>query len=197
LSVAGERRALVLAALLVTGLASAPPEAGAADAGAAAVDASLLRVTLIVADLQRSLEFYSLLGFTVEGEMGGPRDPAKTAFPLNAPSTRSKLLILASGAPGGGKLGLLAFDGPAPAVARPTAERVGAGDVVLVLDAPDATALHAKLTSAGARIVAPPQVYRSRRTGPDGRPLEGRVFHVFDPDGHLVELLQPPGPAAR
>jgi hypothetical protein len=30
---------------------------------------------------------------------------------------------------------------------------------------------------------------------PDGRPLEGRVFHAFDPDGYLVELLQAPGPA--
>jgi hypothetical protein len=45
------------------------------------------------------------------------------------------------------------------------------------------------------RVVEPPQVYRSRRTGPDGRPLEGRVFHAFDPDGYLVELLQAPGPA--
>jgi catechol 2,3-dioxygenase-like lactoylglutathione lyase family enzyme len=157
----------------------------------------LLRVTLIVADVPRSLAFYSLLGFTVEGEMGGPRDPAQTPFPLNAPSTQAKLVILASGAPGGGKLGLLAFDGPAPGVTRPPAERIGVGDPVLVLDVPDVAALHAKLAATGARIVSAPQVYRSRRTGADGRPLEGRVFHVFDPDGYLVELLQPPGPAAE
>jgi catechol 2,3-dioxygenase-like lactoylglutathione lyase family enzyme len=191
----------VLVALLAASAAVAPARAADATTGAptgpttGAQRTALLRVTLIVADLQRSLAFYSLLGFTVEGEMGGARDPAGTAFPLNAPSTQSKLLVLASAAPDGGKLGLLAFGAPAPAVARPAGERVGIGDVVLVLDVPDATALHAKLVAAGARIVEPPQVYRSRRTGPDGRPLEGRVFHVFDPDGYLVELLQPPGPA--
>jgi predicted enzyme related to lactoylglutathione lyase len=104
-------------------------------------------------------------------------------------------VILASAAPGGGKLGLLAFDAPAPGVTRPPVERIGVGDPVIVLDVPDVAAVHAKLVAAGARIVAPPQVYRSRRTDADGRALEGRVFHVFDPDGYLVELLQPPGPA--
>ncbi|MCZ8131275.1 MAG: VOC family protein [Steroidobacteraceae bacterium] len=155
--------------------------------------ATLARTTLIVTDVERALAFYALLGFTVEMEMGGARDPAATNFPLNAPSTRSRLLILGSAA-GGGKLGLLAFDAPAPAEVRPPRDRLGRGDAVLVLDVADALAVHAKLAAAGAKLVAPPQVYRSRRTDAQGRPLEGRVFHAFDPDGNLVELLEAPRP---
>jgi hypothetical protein len=104
-------------------------------------------------------------------------------------------VIPASAVPGGAKLALPAFYGPAPGVTRPPVERIGVGDPVIVLDVPDVVTVHAKLVATGARIVAAPQVYRSRRTDAGGRALEGRVFHVFDPDGYLVELLQPPGPA--
>jgi hypothetical protein len=33
---------------------------------------------------------------------------------------------------------------------------------------------------------------------PDGSPGRGRLFHVFDPDGRLVEVMGPPvdGPPA-
>ena len=191
----GSRRLSVLAALLLGSLLDMTNDATAAEPAATAAAepaaASLARTTLIVADVDRALAFYALLGFTVEMEMGGARDPAATNFPLNAPSTRSRLVILGSAA-GGGKLGILAFDGPSPAAVRPPREQLGRGDAVLVLDVRDAAALHAKLAAAGAKIVAPPQVYRSRRTDAQGRPLEGRVFHAFDPDGNLVELLEAP-----
>jgi len=58
----------------------------------------------------------------------------------------------------------------------------------------DAQALYDALRAAGANLVAPVQTYRSRRTDAQGRALEGRVFHAFDPDGNLVELLEAPKP---
>jgi catechol 2,3-dioxygenase-like lactoylglutathione lyase family enzyme len=196
----GRRRAATLLAATATlplvvplAVLVAPTPAYAQPAPALA-QPSLLRATLIVADVQRSLEFYRRLGFTVENEMSGPRDPRKSPFPLNAASSESTLLILASAAPAGGRLGLLAFAAPAPGVTRPPRDRLGIGDVVLVVDVPDAVALHRELVSAGVRVVEEPQVYRSRKTSADGRPMEGRVFHAFDPDGNLVELLQAPSP---
>ena len=73
-----------------------------------------------------------------------------------------------------------------------TPERTGRGDVVLVFDVADADAVHATMQRAGAKIIEPPQVYTSKKTAPDGSPLRGKVFHVRDPDGYLIELLQAP-----
>jgi len=64
--------------------------------------------------------------------------------------------------------------------------------VVLVFDVADADAVHATMQRAGAKIIEPPQVYTSKKTAPDGSPLRGKVFHVRDPDGYLIELLQAP-----
>jgi catechol 2,3-dioxygenase-like lactoylglutathione lyase family enzyme len=156
----------------------------------AAERASLLRTTLMVRDVDRAIAFYSRLGFAQEGEMGGPRSP-ESPFPINSKSSRYRLVIMGSGA--GGKIGLLSFDDASPAPTRAVErERIGLGDMVFVMDVPDAAAVHATLTAAGAKIVEPPQVFKSSKTDAQGKPLEGRVFHVFDPDGYLIEILQAP-----
>lgn len=74
--------------------------------------------------------------------------------------------------------------------------QVGPGDMVFVFDVPDADAVHAALTKAGARILEPPQTFTSRTRGPRGETPTGKVFHPWDPDGYLIELLQsPPAPS--
>lgn len=179
--------AALLAAALSTGAFAAD------DRGDAAM---LLRTALVVADVERSRAFYELLGFTVESELGGERNP-DSAFPLNSRSSRWRLLILASGRGEGGRIGLVSFDAAPPEPVRPADRpRVGLGDSVFVMDVTDALALHARLEAAGASIVTPPTPYRSSRVDAAGRPLQGRVFHVFDPDGYLVELLEAPRPVA-
>jgi catechol 2,3-dioxygenase-like lactoylglutathione lyase family enzyme len=170
---------LAIAAVL---LATAPAQAEE--------HATLLRTTLMVQDVDRSIAFYARLGFVQEGEMGGPRSP-ESPFPINSRSSRYRLVILGSGQ--GGKIGLLSFDDARPAPTRTLErERIGLGDMVFVMDVPDAAAVHAALTAAGAKIVEPPQVFKSSKTDAQGKPLEGRVFHVFDPDGYLIEILQAP-----
>ncbi len=177
-----------MAPLLAAWLLALPPGAARAEG------AMLMRTALVVADVDRSRAFYELLGFRVESEMGGERNP-DSAFPVNSRSSRWKLLILASERGEGGRIGLVSFDAAQPSPVRPMDRpRIGLGDSVFVMDVPDALAMHARLAAAGASIVTQPSAYRSSRLDAEGRPMQGRVFHVFDPDGFLVELLEAPKP---
>lgn len=152
---------------------------------------TLLRASLIVADADRSIAFYALLGFRIETDMGTtPRRVEGNPFPLNAPATRSRLVILQSASGAGGRIGLVQFSEPQPPRVRTPTRAVGLGDPVLVFDVADADAVHASLRAAGADINEPPQQFVSARRGGDGQPLRGKVFHVWDPDGYLVELLE-------
>ncbi len=180
------------AALCVLLLAAAASGARAGDPAPAAPGApTLLRASLVVADADRSIAFYALLGFRVETDMGTtPRRVEGNPFPLNAPSTRSRLVILQSASGAGGRIGLVQFSEPQLARPRPPNRSVGRGDLVLVFDVADADATHATLRAAGADINEPPQQFVSARRGADGQPLRGKVFHVWDPDGNLVELLE-------
>jgi catechol 2,3-dioxygenase-like lactoylglutathione lyase family enzyme len=172
--------------------------ATAAPAPSPAVDrARLLRTALIVRDVDRSLRFYALFGYAPESEMGGPREPAKTAFPLNAAATRFRLVILGSPASPGARIGLVAFDDPPAKASRRPRRKVGEGDMVFVFDVADAQQAHDRLRAAGADIVETPQVYASKQLDERGRPMQGRVFHVFDPDGNLIELLEAPRAVVR
>lgn len=161
---------------------------------AAGPSPTLLRASLLVEDVDRAQAFYAALGFRPEADFANAREPKGNPFPLNAPSTAVRLVILASASGDGGRIGLVQFTAPAPADNRRDAATTGRGDVVLVFDVPDADAAHAALVAAGAQVLEPPQVYVSRRNAPDGSPMQGKVFHARDPDGHLVELLEAPKP---
>jgi catechol 2,3-dioxygenase-like lactoylglutathione lyase family enzyme len=175
----------------------AMPMAAAAATGAATTAApspTLLRASLLVEDAERAAAFYAALGFRIESDFTNARRPEGNPFPLNAPSTAVRLVILASADGTGGRIGLVEFRTPTPDENRLDKEKTGRGDVVLVFDVPDAEAAHAALVAAGARVLEPPQVYVSRNRAPDGGPMQGKVFHARDPDGHLVELLEAPKP---
>jgi len=156
----------------------------------------LLRTALLVKDAKVAARFYELLGFRTETEMDNPRKPEGNFFPLNAASTRTRLLIMTSASGEGGRIGLVEFSAPTPADNRIDARRTGVGDAVLVFDVTDAEAIHVRLRAAGADIIEPPQIYMSKKTAADGSPMRGRVFHVKDPDGYLIELLEAPKPLA-
>jgi catechol 2,3-dioxygenase-like lactoylglutathione lyase family enzyme len=151
---------------------------------------TLLRAALLVSDASRSIEFYRLLGFQVDMDQTTARQAQGNPFPLNVPATQTRLVILASATGAGGRIGLVEFNHPRPTDTRTDRERVGLGSVVLVFDVADADAIHTQLLAAKARILEPPQIYVSKRTAADGRALRGKVFHVLDPDGYLVELLE-------
>jgi len=156
---------------------------------------TLLRAALLVEDATRSVRFYELLGFRIELDQTNPRRPEGNPFPLNAASTQTRLVIMASANGDGGRLGLVEFSTPTPGDNRVDAAQTGRGDVVLVFDVADAEAIHQRLQGAAVQILEPPQIYVSKKTTADGQPLRGKVFHVRDPDGYLVELLEAPSPA--
>ena len=155
---------------------------------------TLLRAALVVQDAARSIRFYELLGFRIELDQTNPRRAEGNPFPLNAASTRTRLVIMASATGAGGRIGLVEFSAPTPADNRLDAARTGRGDVVLVFDVADADSIHERLRGAAVQILEPPQIYVSKKTAVDGSPLRGKVFHVRDPDGYLVELLEAPKP---
>lgn len=159
-----------------------------------ASEITLLRASLIVADASASIRFYERLGFRIELDQSNSRQPQGNPFPLNAPSTAVRLVILSSESGAEGRIGIVEFTAPTPVDNRKEVRSTGRGDVVLVFDVTDAETIHAKLKTAGADILEPPQIYRSRRLAPDGSPMQGKVFHVRDPDGYLIELLEAPKP---
>lgn len=155
----------------------------------AAEPPALLRTTLIVTDVDLAIAFYGRLGFTIESDRGGPRKP-DSPFPLASPSTTFRLVILATADPAGGKVGLLAFGGPPPPLTVPARPKVGIGDMVFVVRTADAVASYSALKAAGDSLVEPAPIgYEMKR--PDGSPGRGLLFHVFDPDGRLVEVMVP------
>jgi len=153
---------------------------------------TLLRASLIVKNAADSIRFYEQLGFRIELDQSNARRPEGNPFPLNTPSTAVRLVILGSSTGDGGRIGLVEFSAPIPTDNRANTRRTGLGDVVLVFDVANAEAVHQIFLKSGADVLEPPQVYVSSRTAPDGSPLQGRVFHVRDPDGYLIELLEAP-----
>jgi catechol 2,3-dioxygenase-like lactoylglutathione lyase family enzyme len=134
-------------------------------------------VGIVVVDLDRALGFYrDLLGLAVAREMdeGGEYLARITALP----GATARTVKLA--APGGGMVELLRFTshpgtvGPEPSAAAP-----GCSHVAFTVD--DVEALHARLTAAGVRFHAPPQI------SPDGG---ARVAYCRDPEGTIVELVE-------
>ena len=166
-------------------LLSASPVARAAD-----TSPTLLRATILVKDAGASIAFYALLGFRIESDVTNSRNPNANPFPLNAPSTKSRLVIMRSAVGEGGKIGLLEFGDPTPQSVRGDGEPVGRGDVVFVFDVADADRTHDQLLASHAKILEPPQTFVSRQKSSTGQSLTGKVFHVRDPDGYLVELLE-------
>jgi len=189
--------ATLLASLLLASTASAATASASATTVSGATttaEPSLLRVALIVEDAAASIRFYELLGYGIELDQTNPRKPEGNFFPLNVPATQTRLVIMASADGQGGRIGLVEFTKPSATDNRREPERTGRGDAVLVFDVADAEVIHGRLRAAGVRILEPPQVYLSKKLAADGTPLRGRVFHVRDPDGYLVELLEAPRP---
>jgi catechol 2,3-dioxygenase-like lactoylglutathione lyase family enzyme len=120
---------------------------------------------LAVSDFEASLAFYrDRLGLTVDAVYDEP--PYATLSCAGA-----RLSLAEQGHP--------AEDRPGVAMAAP-ADRSRA-DVVLVLEVPDALAVHALLQAQGVAMLAEPF----------SPPWGGCRFFCVDPDGYLVEIEQP------
>jgi catechol 2,3-dioxygenase-like lactoylglutathione lyase family enzyme len=157
---------------------------------AAPAGSAVRRSTLLVADLDRSIAFYEALGFARWYDQGGPRDPNRPmALPLNVKPAASRLVIMKGRDPWIGMIGLLAYDKPKPPSNRTLADKIGAGDTILMVEIADVRAAHAQLVSLGVRILQPPQEFETKLA--DGSPIKGVNFFAVDPDGRVIEASQP------
>lgn len=148
------------------------------------------RSTLLVSDLDQSIAFYEALGFTRSYDRGGARDPARPmALPLNVQPAASRLVIMKGRDPWIGMVGLLAYDRPKPPTNRKLADKIGAGDTILMVELSDAAEAHSRLVKLGARILQPPQPFEAALA--NGSPIKGINFFAVDPDGRVIEASQP------
>lgn len=148
-------------------------------ATAAGVDDLIVRAhhaAVCVQDFERSRDFYvAMLGFRVEDEMDQRGEPA---------------LGQVVGLPGAViRWGMLERDGfrlelfkyYTPEGQRVPGRQCDAGYTHVAFEVRDVDAAYARLTAAGHRTTASPQVLRGGRT---------KVIYVLAPEGSVVELIQ-------
>jgi len=170
------RHGLVLAAatLLAAAAVAAPSDGTVAR-----------RTTLLVHDLDASIEFYRTLGFekwyegqggTVTGQ-GLPVVDAKVGDP-------TRLVIMKGKDPYIGMVGLLQYGPKRP---LPPAGELRAGDAILMIETRDIDGIAGKLRAAGRRIHKPVETSRIKSVGSE---WDAKFLMVFDPDGRMVELTE-------
>jgi catechol 2,3-dioxygenase-like lactoylglutathione lyase family enzyme len=175
-------RVSILCFLAVTALIFLPRN----DAAAAAI----VRTTLVVSDIEKSIQFYERLGLvkvTDEARTGVDAVHGLEDLPLTADPSRSRLVVL-RGEGQGAEIALLWYDRPPLASARGNLMGVGTGDVILGFTVPDLQAAYGALDRLGARVSRPPN-----RLTAGGAPAGLRLY-AYDPDGHMVEIIQSGGP---
>jgi catechol 2,3-dioxygenase-like lactoylglutathione lyase family enzyme len=133
---------------------------------------------IVVADLDRALHFYcGLLGLQILRSMD--EQGAYLDNMLGCQDVRVTTVKLAAGK-GGAVLELLHFTSPAPA-AGPRRGIFDPGLTHVAFTVEDLDATFERLTRAGVRFTAPPQL------APDGL---ARVTFCQDPEGNAIELVE-------
>jgi catechol 2,3-dioxygenase-like lactoylglutathione lyase family enzyme len=147
------------------------------------------RTTLIVRDIQASVEFYTqIMGLKVwydqEMEVGGQ------VLPAGEPGARVRVAILQGNDPEVGMLGVMQYLDPRIADPGPYATHIGTGTAMLVAGAEDVNVIAARMRDAGDRfghtVHCPPQ--HDEVPGADGQTIVLTTMSFFDPDGYFYEL---------
>jgi catechol 2,3-dioxygenase-like lactoylglutathione lyase family enzyme len=184
-----KRRSLIALGLFVTaGLAQAQqPAAPAAAAPAGPAPTGLVvgngnYFSPIVADLEKAVAFYRAVGFEFQGEPANADANPQLRAMFGLPDARLRYQIgRAAPIPGGVEIIEVSKTN-----GQPVARRIqDAGAVTLVATVRDLDGAFARVKQLGAPVVT--------RSGAavDVGPV-GRMVVVQDPDGHFVEIVQPP-----
>jgi catechol 2,3-dioxygenase-like lactoylglutathione lyase family enzyme len=179
------------AALVPSAQAGAPAAAPATPSAARVT--GLQRTTLVVSDIERSIDFYQRVGLikisdtaasdTDQGGVFGSAD-----LPLTADSKVSRLIIMRAPDERSGQLALLWYDRPALPSARGNLLGLGIGDVIIGFEVSDIQGTYSRLSQAGTRFQRTP--VRFTHPGADGAMREGQHLLAYDPDGHMVEVTE-------
>ena len=174
--------AVLLAALIPVG-AAAP----VADDERVPID--LRRTTLIVRDIDRSLEFYQdALGMRViyDNAIRTPRDAPDD----DAAERVSRLVFLRANDDYVGIIGLLQYKKPVRPAHNQGDEPFSTGSSVLLFNTSDLDAAFARARAVnGVRVLYEPAETRYPSYGSDGM-IRVKVSVLTDPDGFVIELNQ-------
>jgi catechol 2,3-dioxygenase-like lactoylglutathione lyase family enzyme len=146
--------------------------------------ATVQRMTLVVADIEKSILFYERLGLSKthdEARTGTSQVHGVDDLPLTADPTRSRVVVM-KGDGQTSEIALLWYDRPPLASARGNLMGLGTGDIIIGLTVPDLQVAYAALDRIGARVERGPNRFTSAPTG--------TRLYAYDPDGHMVELTQ-------
>lgn len=147
------------------------------------MSATFSHVGISVANLERSLAFYrDLLGMKVVEEVtfGGEKYEAILALK----GARGRIAILKSGTLA---VELFEFVEPVPKTAEPSRPVSDHGITHLAIEVDDIAGLYARLQAAGVRFHCPPLHF----------PACATATYARDPDGNVVEMLQPVAPGSE
>ena len=160
----------------------------------AAADTVLRRTTLLVDDLEQSIQFYSTLGLKPFYDAAARATDGRSVIggddlPLAGTPTDSRIVILIGPDDDTGMVGLLAYTQPQLKEARRELDGLGRGDVVLMFYVNDVQRAFAALKAAGTRFHREPYRYEVRNNEGQLRSAGWRMF-AYDPDGRLIEIAQ-------
>jgi len=180
--------AAVLGAAL--GLAHPPASSAVAQGISSARAPATLRTTLVVGDIEKSIDFYQRLGLLKISDVTGADTDQGGVFgaadlPLTADSKSSRIVYLRTA---DSVLALLSYDRPQLPSARGNLVGVGVGDVIVSVEVGDIQGAYARLSQVGTRFQRTP--IRFTQPGVDGTPQSGLHLLAYDPDGHMVEVTQ-------
>lgn len=176
---------MIRALCLIVAWAAAP--AHAEDPATVSV---MSRMTMVVADIERSKRFYSYaLGYEVLGDTVITNPVVKTQMGVSQDrSVRFAILrsshMIAGQKREGAQLGLIQVGNPSlPVMRRPEGADIASGEAMMAMRTTDIKQAYARLQELGARILLEPM------TSPDGRETE---LVVHDPDGVRIHVVQRP-----
>jgi catechol 2,3-dioxygenase-like lactoylglutathione lyase family enzyme len=186
-------RTLMTMAIMATVSLATPWRPQAAEpVTAAARTVGLQRITLLVSDIDKSVDFYQRAGLLkgadtshTDTDQGGVYGAAD--LPLTADSKRSRLVVM-QGADGRGALALLWYERPPLPSARGNLVGLGIGDVIIGVEVADIQTAYNRLGQVGTRFQRTPVPFT--QTAADGAQHTGQHLLAYDPDGHLVEVSQ-------
>ena len=155
---------------------------------------ALQRTTLVVVDMDKSLDFYQRLGLTKTADISGSdtdKDglPGVADLPLTADPKLGRLVILKGGDERAGVLALLWYDRPPLPSARGNLVGIGTGDVIIGVEVADIQGAYNRLSQIGTRFQRSP-VRFTQAAADGGAGQTGQHMLAYDPDGHMVEVSQ-------
>ncbi len=151
------------------------------------------RTLLLVRDIEKSIDFYTRVGLTrwcEEEDQGEPGQDVlnSSRLPLAGLPGYGRIVMMMGDESRNGLIALLHYGAPPLAETRRDVEGLGYGNIMFLIDVSNLDDVHAALTEIGTRFYRQP--FPLNTVAKDGAVVNGRIMMVYDPDGHVVQIVQ-------